>query len=180
LAALNCWYSAFEWAERKVASTKTLSHLGRLATLVAAIVVLGGLAIAFSAASPTKLEGHSSNLMARITMPDGASRTVVVQGVGCNVSMCSRVAVRSKGEPDARLTALGLHKEVKTWLDSIATITDITSHDAFFAFKDGSSSRRLSIIDGNRFLYFTSLYFDFDKIDVAKVQSVEFLSAGAQ
>jgi hypothetical protein len=152
---------------------KALARLGRLVSFVAAIAVLGGVAVAFSA-RPTSFDGHASNLTAKITMPDGYSRTVIVQGVGCNISMCSRVAVRSKDEPSARLAALGIHKEISTWLDSLAAITDITSNAALFVFKDGSA-RRLSIIDGNRFFYFANQYIGSEKIDVAKVRSVEFL-----
>ena len=154
---------------------KILSRLGRLILLVTAVGVLGSVAAAVSASYLVKGTGHSSNLMAKITMPDGFSRTVVIQGVGCNVSICSRVAVRSKTEASARLTGLGLHKEVSTWLDSLAAIKDITKTDALFVFKDGSA-RRLSIIDGNRFFYFANALFGSGKVDVATVRSVEFLT----
>jgi hypothetical protein len=101
-------------------------------------------------------------------MPNGHSQTVIVQGVGCDVNMCSRVAIRSKSA-DARLAALGLYHEMSTWLDSIAAITE---NDALFVFKDGSK-RRLSIIDDNRFFYFADRCFGSGKIDVAKVRSFE-------
>lgn len=157
----------------------TLSRLGRLIILAAAISILGSVAVGFSAARPTTSGGHSSNLTAKITMLDGFSRTVIVRGVGCNVSMCSRVAVKSKDEASAQLTGLGLHKEISTWLDSLAEIRRITNNDALFVFKDGSS-RRLSIIDGNRFFYFTSRHFDSGKVDVGYVQSIEFLPSTAE
>jgi hypothetical protein len=158
----------------KVASMKVLSRLRGLIILAAVICVLGS--FPFSAARPAEGGiGHSSNLVAKITMPDGDTRTVIVQGVGCAVNMCSRVAVRSKEEADTRLATLGLHRETRTWLDSIAAIKDITNNDALFVLKDGCE-RRLSIVDGNRFFYFGDRYFGSGKIDVAKVRSIEFVS----
>jgi hypothetical protein len=147
--------------------------------LVIAIGVLVGGAATFSPARPVDAGfGHSSNLTAKITMPDGSSRSIIVQGVGCIVGMCSRVAVRSK-ESSARLAAAGLHKEMSTWLDSLAAIKDITENDALFVFKDGST-RRLSIVNGNRFFYFTNAHFASGKIDVMKVRSIEFLPSRAE
>lgn len=153
---------------------KALSRLRSLTILAAALGVLGS--FAFSAVRPAERDnGHSSNLVAKITMPDGDTRTVIGQGVGCAVNMCSRVAVRSKEEVDIRLATLGLHKETRTWLDSIAAIKDITNSGAWFVLKDGSE-RRLSVVDGNRFFYFGDRYFSSGKIDVAKVRSIEFVS----
>jgi hypothetical protein len=146
--------------------------------IIATSVLVGG-AATFSAARPVDAGlDHSSNLRAKITMPDGSSRSVVVQGVGCIVSMCSRVAVRST-ESSARLAAFGLHKEMSTWLDSLAAIKDITKSEALFVFKDGST-RRLSIVDGNRFFYFANAHFGSGKIDVMKVRSIEFLPSRAE
>ena len=141
-------------------------------------ILVGG-AATFSATRPVDAGfGHSSNLRVEITMPDGSSRSVVVQGVGCIVSMCSRVAVRST-ESSTRLAAFGVHKEMSTWLDSLAAIKDITKSDALFVFKDGST-RRLSIVNGNRFFYFANAHFGSGKIDVMKVRSIEFLPNRAE
>jgi len=57
-----------------------------------------------------------------------------------------------------------------TWLDSIASIKDITSQDALFTFKDGPA-RRLQVVSGNRFLYFAN-----GKMEIGKFKSVEFLA----
>jgi hypothetical protein len=158
---------------------KISSALCNTILLVIATGVLVGGAATFSAARPVDAgSGHSSNLRAKITMPDGSSRSVVVQGVGCIVSMCSRVAVRSKESP-APLAALGLHREMSTWLDSLAAIKDITKIGALFVFKDGST-QRLSIVDGNRFFYFANAHFGSGKIDVMKVRSIEFLPNRAE
>jgi hypothetical protein len=158
---------------------KIPSRLGRSILLVTATSALVGGAATFSAARPIDAGlGHSSNLRAKITVPDGSGRSVVVQGVGCIVSMCSRVVVRSK-ESSARLAVFGLHKEMSTWLDSLAAIKDITKSDALFVFKDGST-RRMSIVNGNRFFYFANGYFGSGKIDVMKVRSIEFLPSRAE
>ncbi len=44
--------------------------------------------------APTKLEGDRSNLEVRLSSlrPTGSIRTVTLEGVGCPVAMCSRVA----------------------------------------------------------------------------------------
>lgn len=151
--------------------------LWRSCSLIAlgAIGVLIDGAAPFSRGTPADTNStHSSNLAAKITMLDGHSQMVLLQGVGCRVSMCSRVAVRSKAPGSARLAALGLHQEVSTWLDSLAGIRDINGAGALFVFKDGST-RRLSIVDGNRFFYFAKGYFGSGKIDLSEVRSIEFV-----
>ena len=152
---------------------KTLVRFVCPILVVSAIGVLMDGAAAFSRPENTGI-AHSSDLMAKITTPDGFSQTVIVQGVGCNVNICSRVAVRSQSEASPGLAAFGLHKETSTRLDSLAAIKDVTRTDALFVFKNGSS-RRLSIVDGNRFFYFAHAHFGAGKIDVMQVRSIEFL-----
>jgi hypothetical protein len=105
--------------------------------------------------------GHYSPGLARITLRNGDSRTVGFKGVGCEVSMCSRVRIQSR--------AKGSMVHSDTWLDSIVAIKDITSADALFVFKDGTT-RRLAVVTGNRILYFAD-----ERLDMGKLQSVEFL-----
>lgn len=114
-------------------------------------------------------EGHFSPVMARIKLRNGDSRTVDFKGVGCEVSMCSRVRIQSRAKDSMVNT--------DTWLDSIVAIKDITSADALFVFKDGTA-RRLPVVSGNRFLYFAN-----ERMDMGKLQSVEFpggLSPGSR
>lgn len=153
---------------------KLLSRFCCLIALGAIGVLIDGAAPFSRGTPPDTNSTHSSNLAARITMLDGHSQMVLLQGVGCRASMCSRVAVRSKAPASARLAALGLHQEVSTWLDSLAGIRDINGAGALFVFKDGSA-RRLSIVDGNRFFYFANRYLGAEKIDVLKVRSIEFV-----
>src|SRR5215831_13887628 len=75
---------------------------------------------------------HQSGLMARITMRDGTTRTVRLEGVGCTQNICSRTAIKAKSESDS---------VVRTWFDGLAAIRDTTSRDALFVMKDGTSKR---------------------------------------
>jgi hypothetical protein len=108
--------------------------------------------------------GHQSGLTARITMADGTSRMARLNGVGCSASICSRTVIKSKAENDAL---------VKTWLDSIAAIRDTTATDALFVLKDGTA-RRLSLVTDFRVLYLANRLGGTEKLDLAKVTSVEF------
>ena len=98
----------------------------------------------------------------RVIWPNGESRTLSFKGVGCAMNMCSRVRIQSKIKD-----SLGVSD---TWLDSVASIRDITNQDALFILKDGTS-RRLPVISGNRFLYFAN-----GKSEMGKFKSVEFIA----
>ena len=141
---------------------KALGRLGRILLAIAVFGVLGNVATAVSAMRSAKTEGHSTNLTARITMSNGSSQTVILEGVGCSTSLCSRVAVKDRAGRSS-------------WLDTIATIADISKDNALFVFKDGSK-RRVSILDANRFLYFAHGYFGSERIDLDQLKSVEFLA----
>ncbi|HXP87151.1 MAG TPA: hypothetical protein VN841_20640 [Bryobacteraceae bacterium] len=113
---------------------------------------------------PAKVDGHGSNLMAKITLPGGTSRSVTLQGVGCPAAMCSRVAI--KGD------AAG-HEEESVWIDTIAAIRDTTEHSALFVMRDGSE-RRWSLLHDFRVLYFVDRSGRPERVDLAHVGSVEF------
>ena len=109
---------------------------------------------------------HSSGLMAKITLPDGTSRTARLEGVGCPVSMCSRVAIKGKAKGDS---------PVRAWLDTIAAIKDTTADDALFVRKDGTE-QRLSLMQDFRVLYLANRNGGTEKLDLTKVKSLEFLT----
>src|SRR5215831_14419116 len=88
---------------------------------------------------------HLSGLI-RITMRDGATRTVKLEGVGCMQNICSRTAIKAKSESDSL---------VRTWLDGLKAIQDTTSSDALFVMKDGTS-KRMSLLTDFRVLYLTN------------------------
>ncbi len=111
-------------------------------------------------------QGHASSLVARITMHNGATRTVKLEGVGCTQSICSRTAIKAKTASDAL---------VRTWFDSLAAIKDITAKDALFVLKDGTS-QRMSLINDFRVLYLANQLGGTERLDLRTVKSVEFLT----
>jgi hypothetical protein len=118
---------------------------------------------------PSEAKAGSSPLVARLTLANGRAQTVTLEGVGCSETICSRVAVRTRGEGESGVTS--------TWLDTIAAITDITPGAAVFVLKDGTS-RRLSVQHDNQFLYFVGQTGAEGKIDMAGLKSVEFPASG--
>jgi hypothetical protein len=113
-----------------------------------------------------QVQGHFSGLMAKITLPDGATRTVKLEGVGCTQSICSRVAIKGKTEHDSL---------VRTAFDAIAAIKDTTEHDALIVLKDGTQ-QRMSLLTDFRVLYLTKGTRAAERLDLAKLKSIEFLA----
>ena len=110
-------------------------------------------------------EGHQSSLRARLTMADGATRVITLQGVGCTESICSRVrAMDLKGD--------------SVWLDGLASIREI-SHKAdgpvraVFTFKNGTQ-REASIRPLNRVLYIDGRFGRTEKLDLGRVTKIDF------
>jgi hypothetical protein len=112
------------------------------------------------------LDGHRSSLRAKVTTVDGTQRTIMLQGVGCNDSICSRVVV-------------GCVKKESLWLDSIASIGNISpsrdgSVQATFRFRNGGESEA-SIVSNNRVLYVDGLWRT-QKLDLSALTSIDFLA----
>jgi hypothetical protein len=116
---------------------------------------------------PRSAEGHSSGVVARVVSADGTNRTIKLEGVGCTESMCSRVFIRSKSESGT---------SVQTWLDSVAAVKDTTNSDALFVMKDGTE-RRLTLMPDFRILYVSSPSGRVEKLDLSKIQSLEFVGS---
>jgi hypothetical protein len=111
--------------------------------------------------------GHTSGLAAKITLRDGAVRNIRLQGVGCPWAICSRTAIHAQD---------GTGSEVRTWLDNLVAIRDTTERDALFVMRD-RTSRRMSLLTDFRVLYLANRLGGSEKLDLAKVQSVEFLAS---
>lgn len=101
-------------------------------------------------------EAHATDLQARITLPDGETHSVKLDGVGCSISICSRSAIAN------------------TRFDTIASLKDTTASDALLIMRDGSE-RRISLLKDFRVLYFTNSFGAAGKLDLAKVKSIELL-----
>ena len=141
--------------------------------LAATVTVIGALGADKTAPRPLTSEErqHASSQRARLTLLNGESRTVLLDGVGCPTSMCSRVSVDTKAVGDSVVT--------KTWLDSVAAIKDVSRADALFVFRDGSE-RRLSVIPLNRVLYIKGGLAGDEKIDLASIRSIEFIDSASK
>jgi hypothetical protein len=147
----------------------------RLAVLAAAVTAIGAVGAANSGAPPTSGEEkvHRSSLTAKLTLLNGEERTVLLEGVGCTSSMCSRVTINS-GKPGN--SGRPSEAVARIWLDSISAIKDVSKDDALFVFRDGTQ-RRLSVVPLNRVLYIKSHRGGYQKIDLATVRSLEFITS---
>lgn len=143
----------------------------RTSSLAVVLVVAGTLASHGATGPSTNKENsasaqeHLSGLTARITLPNGATETVRLDGVGCTESICSRVLIKAKTAKNAL---------VEMWFDSIVAIRDIREDGALFVLKD-HSEQRLSLVSDFRVLYVAKDGTRKEKLDLAKVKSFEIL-----
>ena len=120
-----------------------MTNIFRAGSLAACLLAIASFNSGANGSSPAisldqvSANHHLSGLMARITMRDGTTRTVKLEGVGCTQSICSRTAIKAKSEADS---------VVKTWFD-LAAIQDKTSRDALFEMKDGTSKRMSPLVE---------------------------------
>jgi hypothetical protein len=126
------------------------------------LLVIGAVSLAAfdQPSAQPKPAGPVTPLTAKLTSLNGASRAIVLDGVGCSVSMCSRIVIKGKAE-DGSLVEIPLAK--------IASIKD----SDVFVTKDGVE-RRLSLVKDFRVLYFTDPDGGTGKVDLSKIKSIEF------
>ncbi len=113
----------------------------RLLMLFATVALAGPLQTVHGA--PRK-DATAAPHTVRLELRDGSSRVVRLQGVGCDESICSRVAVNSR--------TVGNVVVNRTKFDDIRAVKDITDDSAVFVFTDGTT-RHVSVIPENRVLY---------------------------
>jgi hypothetical protein len=111
---------------------------------------------------------HLSGLMARITLPNGTTDTVRLDGIGCTESICSRVLIKAKTAKNAL---------VEMSFDSIVAIRDVREDGALFVLKD-HSEQRLSLVPDFRVLYLAKEGTRKEKLDLATIKSFEILRPG--
>jgi hypothetical protein len=116
---------------------------------------------------PVAFAGNGSGLMAKITLPDGTIRMARIEGLGCSASICSRVAIKGKADGDSLTTFR---------LDSIAAIRETTEKEALLVMKNGVG-QRVSLVTDFRVLYLGNRPGSPEKLDLAKIKSLEFLPA---
>jgi hypothetical protein len=117
--------------------------------------------------TPQSAETHASGLIARLTLPDGTNRTVILDGFGCSAAICSRVFV--EGRTDKGSAA-------KIWIDGLSAIRDITANSAVFVMMDGTL-QRLSLITDFRVLYLQEGSANPQKLDLSKIQSLQMVES---
>jgi hypothetical protein len=131
---------------------------------IACALLLAG-TIGGAAILPHDSNKHRSSLHATVTMTDGTTRRVVVQGVGCPEAMCSRV--RAKDSNDETV-----------WLDQLVSVQDISRNTsgavrAALKFRNGTE-RGVSIVALNRVLYVRGGWWTAKKLDLARVTKINF------
>lgn len=140
---------------------KMLSVVSRL-TVITVVCLTAGTGFA---STPHTDPHHKSSLRAIVTMSDGTTRRITLQGVGCTESMCSRVRAKDTKADDV-------------WLDRLASVQAI-SHEvtgpitAVFTFKDGGQ-RQASIIEWHRVLYVEGRFGLPQKLDLARLTRIDF------
>ena len=117
---------------------------------------------------PRVLTAESSSRVVKLTLRNGTTQTITLDGVGCSARLCSRIAVAAKATDDPRINSIPL--------DTIAAVTDIRGDGALFVFKDGTK-RRLSVIHDNEVFYTSKRGGPGAKINLVQVQAVEFIGS---
>src|SRR5262245_26935546 len=107
-------------------------------------------------------EPHAGRLAAQIKLPDGTTQSVAIDGVGCSISICSRVFIRAKSSGTTTTIPL----------DSLVSVTDVSDDSALFVTKDGTR-QRLSFIGDFRVLYLKSGSGQTVKLDLSKIRSLQ-------
>lgn len=107
---------------------------------------------------------HPGRLI-RLKVRDGSSQVVTLDGVGCDETICSRVAVNAR--------SLGNVIANRTRFADIAAIRDISEAAATFVLKNGTT-HRLSVVPDNRVLYVFDANHQAQKISLQRLTSVEF------
>jgi hypothetical protein len=138
----------------------------RMCCIAALLLIPGAFAMKEATAPDSQgRQGHLSALTARITLPDGTIRVATIDGLGCTASLCSRVAIKGRTDGGSM---------VSFWLDSLAVIQDIIEKHALLVMKNGAK-QRVSLVTDFRVLYLANRSGNAEKLDLARIKSLEFL-----
>jgi hypothetical protein len=119
--------------------------------------------------APSEHLEHAGQVI-RLNVRDGSSQIVTLDGVGCDETICSRVAVNAR--------SLGNVIANRTRFADIAAIRDISEAAATFVLKD-RTTHRLSVVPDNRVLYVFDANHRAQKISLQRLTSVEFNASGS-
>jgi hypothetical protein len=131
--------------------------------LIVATLTLQGASGPSSRTNGNSSQEHIPGLTAKVTLANGATEIVRIDGIGCTESMCSMLLTKAKTAGNT---------VVEIWFDSIAAIRDIRQNDAVFVTKDGAE-RRLTFISDFRVLYVSNGDGAKKKIDLAKIKALD-------
>ena len=134
-----------------------------LMTSAIAAAILTAIPMYAERASSERVE--QSGQLIRLNVRGGSSQVVTLDGVGCDETICSRVAVNAR--------SLGNVIANRTRFADIAAIRDISEAAATFVLRDGTK-RRLSVVPDNRVLYVFDANHRAQKIGLQRLMSVEF------
>lgn len=109
-------------------------------------------------------EEPASILKARLTLLNGASRLVTLEGVGCTRSICSRTHIEGNAA----------HEPSAIAFSAIGTIQNITPNSALFVLKDGAR-QSMSLVKDFRVIYVLDESGRSQRLDLAEVKSLEFM-----
>ena len=130
------------------------------------VTLLSPFSVTASGRSARVEQGHASTFNVRIALPDGSTRTAKLDGVGCSISICSRVAITGIGEGGA---------QVRRRLDGISSIQKSGPNAVLLVLKDGTE-QKLSLVRDFRVLYVTNSSGGTEKLDLMTIRSIELLS----
>jgi hypothetical protein len=137
------------------------------------VLLLGTTFILNAVSGPLKLadvndissSSHLAGLTAKITLLNGSTRIIRLDGIGCSVSICSRVFITGKDQ----------HNSVtRIWFDTLSAIKDITENRAVFILSDGTA-HQLSLLPDFRVIYLASQNGRPERIDFSKIKSLDVL-----
>ena len=139
-----------------------------LMTSAIAAAILTAIPMYAERASSERVE--QSGQLIRLNVRGGSSQVVTLDGVGCDETICSRVAVNAR--------SLGNVIANRTRFADIAAIRDISEDAATFLLRDGTK-RRLTVVPDNRVLYVFDANHRAQKISLQRLTSVEFDATGS-
>lgn len=103
--------------------------------------------------------------LVRLTLRDGSFRIARLDGVGCNESLCSRIAMNTQ--------TIGSAVVNHTRLADVAALRSIDGAGALFVFRDGST-HWLSVVPDNRVLYVIGADGRIQKVGLSRLTSIDF------
>jgi hypothetical protein len=109
--------------------------------------------------------------LVRLGLHGGTSRVVRLEGVGCDETICSRIAVNNRTVGNVIVN--------RTRFEDIRAIQDIGGETATFMFRNGTT-RRVSVIPDNRVLYVIEKDGGRRKIGLNTVRSIDLRPDGVQ